>query len=135
MSTTAPPLTIGRLAKAAGVNIETIRHYQRLGLIQEPTKPEQGFRHYPAEMIERLRFIKRTQQLFFSLKEVQQLLSLGDQHCEDVKALAQEKSACIQQKIEDLQGIQAALEGLISGCQRNKNPEQCAFFNSVLSGG
>lgn len=70
------PLTIGRLAKAAGVIVETIRYYQRIGLHEEPEKPLNGFRHYPQDTVERVRLIKRAQQLGFSLKEIGELLAL-----------------------------------------------------------
>ena len=76
MTRNNPPLTIGRLAKAAEVNIETIRHYQRKGLIVEPEKPLGGFRHYPDTSVDRIRFVKRAQQLGFSLEEIKQLLCL-----------------------------------------------------------
>ena len=93
----------GKLAKQAGVNIETVRHYQRKNLIQEPDKPEGGFRYYPYDTIEQIRFIKRAQQLGFSLKEIEQLLLLGSEHCHDVQALAREKSEMIK-RMADLQG-------------------------------
>jgi len=102
-------LTIGHLAKAAGVNIETVRHYQRQDLIIEPKKPERGFRHYSSSTIDRILFIKRAQRLGFSLKEVHQLLSLGSQHCDDIQILASEKRELIQQQIEGLMAIQSAV--------------------------
>ena len=71
-------LTIGRLAQSAGVNVETIRYYQRVGLLKEPEKPAYGYRHYPPDTVARIRFIKRAQQLGFTLEEISELLSLGD---------------------------------------------------------
>ncbi len=94
MKQKSPPLTIGRLAKAANVNIETIRYYQRKELIIEP----ENFRHYSSVIIDRIRFIKRAQQLGFSLVEIKQLLILGDQHCGDVQVLAQEKREYLPSK-------------------------------------
>lgn len=130
-----PPLTIGRLAKAADVNIETVRHYQRKGLVVEPEKPMGGFRHYPISTIDRIRFIKRAQQLGFSLKEIMQLLTLGDQHCEDVLALAIEKRDKIQQQIVGLLTIQAALDDLILTCHSDGDPTRCGFIDGLSQKG
>lgn len=135
MSKTTPPLTIGRLAKVVGVNIETIRHYQRLGLIQEPKKPQNGFRRYPNETIDRLQFIKRAKHLFFSLKEIKQLLSLGHQQCSDVRALAEAKRARVEHQIQDLTAIQSALDTLITGCHSDETQGQCAFFAALEQDG
>jgi MerR family mercuric resistance operon transcriptional regulator len=135
MSTKIPPLTIGRLAKAANVNIETIRHYQRKELIVEPEKPLGGFRHYPNASVDRIRFIKRAQQIGFSLEEIKQLLILGDQHCGDVQALAQEKRDKIEQQIAGLLTIQTALEQLISTCHSDIETEQCGFIEGLSQKG
>lgn len=131
MNTKKQPLTIGRLAKAAGVNIETIRHYQRQNLIQEPDKPTSGFRHYPFEAIDRIRFVKRAQQLGFSLKEIAQLLFLGSQNCEDVQALAEEKRDLVQKQIEGLLTIQSVLNDLITSCKNDKLEDQCALIEAL----
>jgi len=131
MSARTPALTIGRLAKAAGVNIETVRHYQRKNLILEPIKPEGGFRHYSNDSIDRIRFIKRAQQLGFSLKEIEQLLLLGSEHCHDVQALAIEKRDMIINQIKGLQTILSALDDLVCSCQTNKDASQCAFIEAL----
>ncbi len=130
-----PPLTIGRLAKAANVNIETIRHYQRKELITEPEKPLGGFRHYPNTSVDRIRFIKRAQQLGFSLGEIKQLLILGDQHCGDVQALAQEKRDKIKDQIAGLLTIQTALDELISTCDSDIGAEHCGFIEGLSQKG
>ena len=135
MSIKNPSLTIGRLARAAGVNIETVRHYQRKDLIKQPKKPEGGFRHYPGETINRIRFIKRAQQLGFSLKEIQQLLFLGSKHCDDIQVLAGEKRELIQAQIKGLLTIQSALDDLIASCQSDKTEEQCAFIDALSEKG
>ena len=134
MSKKNPPLTIGRLAKVADVNIETIRHYQRKGLIVEPEKPLGGFRHYPDTSVDRIRFVKRAQQLGFSLEEIKQLLILGDQHCSDVQTLAKEKRDKIQQKIAGLLTIQAALDDLISTCYID-DTTHCGFIDGLSQKG
>lgn len=125
------PLTIGRLAKAAGVNIETVRHYQRQNLIKEPHKPESGFRQYPIETIDRIRFVKRAKQLGFSLKEIAQLLFLGNENCNDIQALAEEKQKLINQQIEGLLTIQSALGNIISSCKKNPSGDHCALFEAL----
>jgi len=84
-SRTERALTIGRLARAARVNVETIRYYQRRGLPGTPRKPPGGVRHYPQEALARLRFIKRAQQLGFSLRDIRELLVLGDHACADTR--------------------------------------------------
>ncbi len=84
-----PPLTIGKLAKQTEVTIETIRHYQRIGLLTEPAKPDGGYRSYSANAISRIRFIKRAQQAGFTLKEIATLLSLDGAHCADIRQLAE----------------------------------------------
>ena len=135
MSKSIPPLTIGRLAKAANVNIETIRHYQRKELIIEPEKPLGGFRHYPLTSVDRIRFIKRAQQLGFSLEEIKQLLILGDQHCGDVQALAKEKRDMIKNQIAGLLTIQTALDELISTCDSGLEAEHCSFIDGLSQKG
>lgn len=80
------------------MNIETVRYYQRVALIQEPPKPAEGYRHYPVDTVDRIKFIKRAQQLGFSLKEITELLELGNGHCVDVRACAENKRARIEQQ-------------------------------------
>jgi MerR family transcriptional regulator, mercuric resistance operon regulatory protein len=128
-------LTIGRLAKAAGVNIETIRHYQRCGLIDEPKKPLNGFRQYPIEVIDQIRFIKRAQHLGFSLKEIHDLISLGDGHCSDVRSLAEEKRENIRVQVEGLLTVQSALDDLVDACIKGKDTNQCALIETLSEQG
>lgn len=110
-------LTIGKLAEEAGVNIETIRYYQRRGLLDEPAKPLGGHRRYSVEQAKRLRFIKRAQLLGFTLDEVAGLLHLDDGYeCAETRALATRKLALIDQKIADLAAIRQALGGLVQQC-------------------
>lgn len=135
MSKKKSPLTIGRLAKVADVNIETIRHYQRKALIIEPEKPLGGFRHYPEASVDRIRFIKRAQQLGFSLAEIKQLLILGDEHCSDVQTLAQEKRDKIKQQIAGLLTIQTALDELISTCHSDSQTDHCGFIEGLSQKG
>jgi MerR family mercuric resistance operon transcriptional regulator len=95
-------LTIGALARAAGVNVETIRFYERQGLLRKPPKPEEGYRKYPSEAVKQVRFIKGAQRLGFSLKEIAELLFLGREgeiSCSEMLDLAGRKIAQIELKI------------------------------------
>ena len=115
-------LTIGRLAHEAGVNVQTIRFYQRLGLIAEPPKPLGGVRHYSTDTVGRVRFVKRAQALGFSLDEIALLLGLSDgKHCAETQALAEKKLAMVVQKMNDLAAIQKALKGLITECSKGRD--------------
>ncbi len=124
-------LTIGRLGALSGVNIETIRYYQRIGIIIEPNKPLQGYRIYSPDVIERIRFIKRAQQLGFSLKEVADLLSLGDGHCSDIMHRAEQKRDHIIQQIKDLQKLQQTLDTLISRCHIDEDSSHCPIIETL----
>ena len=109
------PLTRGDAAQKAGIGIEALRFYERKGLIPEPPRSDSGYRLYPQHIISRLLFIKRAQELGFSLREISELLDLRvdpSTTCADVKAQAQAKIADVQQKMRDLQKIRKALERL-----------------------
>ena len=124
-------LTIGRLAKAAEVNVETIRYYQRVGLIVEPVKPLEGFRIYPNETINRIRFIKRAQKLGFSLQDITNLLELGDGHCDDVREQAEAKLGQIETQIKDLQAMRKTLKKLITECTSGNESGSCPIVQSL----
>lgn len=129
-------LTIGALANKAGVNVETIRYYQRIGLIDEPRKPLQGYRVYPATTLQRVKFIKRAQQLGFSLQEIEELLELGDgsneSTCSDVRARAEQKLNQINQQIQDLEGLRSSLKQLISSCNKGNTHASCPLVKTLL---
>lgn len=125
-------LTIGQLAKAAGVNVETIRYYQRIELIAEPVKPAQGYRRYPSSTVERIRFIKRAQELGFSLDEITDLLTLNDRDCNEARAIAEHKQDVIQQRIDDLSAMQRELNKLIKACKKNlAGQDRCAIIATL----
>lgn len=111
-----PKLTISQLAKAAAVNVETIRYYQSIHLISTPLKPLSGYRVYPDEAIGTLKFIKRAQQLGFKLTEIAELLELGSGNCADVREQAETKRKQIQRQIEDLSALRDTLDSLIQSC-------------------
>ncbi len=123
--------TISLLAKELGINLETIRFYERKGLIQQPTKPQQGYRHYPDSLLNQIRFIKRAQELGFTLDEIQNLLQLEQQPCQQVQALAEHKLTLVQQKIADLQRLESALTQLLTECKSNDDPDACPIIHSL----
>lgn len=124
-------LTIGKLARMAEVNVETIRYYQRIGLLQQPEKPFIGFRKYPAASARRIHFIKRAQQLGFSLKEISDLLKLGDEQCEQVRQLAEQKRDEIASRIKDLTAMRAVLEELIECCLNDRSTQHCSVIDAL----
>jgi MerR family mercuric resistance operon transcriptional regulator len=125
-----PALTIGKLAKQTEVSIETIRHYQRIGLLTEPSKPDGGYRAYSADAIAQIRFIKRAQQAGFTLKEIATLLALDGAHCADVRQLAEQKYQQIDQKIRDLTALRQTLVNLVNDCQQTAPAARCAILDA-----
>jgi len=128
-----PELTIGQLATAVGINVESVRYYQRIGLIIEPRKPEHGFRKYTKQTVERIMFIKRAQKLGFNLKEIADLLALGDGNCRDVRISAEKKREKIQKQIHDLQALQDTLTQLINTCHSGKENQKCPIVETLLA--
>ena len=124
-------LTIGRLADRVGVGVETIRYYQREGLIDEPPRPPSGYRRYPAVTLARLRFILRAKGLGFSLAEIRELLTLGDGCCGQTQALAERKLALVRDKQRDLAAMAAALEGALAACQVNPDDAACPLVQAL----
>ncbi len=124
-------LTIGKLAKQSDVTIETIRYYQRKGLLIEPEKPVSGYRQYPNDAIARLRFIKRAQQAGFTLKEILELLSLDSGQCQDVRKMAEQKCQHIDEQIKDLTALRSVLDNLVKGCQTNPSTEHCSLIDAL----
>lgn len=126
--------TIGALAKNAGVNIETIRFYQRRGLLVEPVKPLNGIRHYTNQDVQRVQFIKKGQKLGFSLDEISELLSLENgQHCQEAKEIALRKLILIRERIEGLRMIETALSHLVQSCANNANSVSCPIILSLMN--
>ncbi|MEE9411480.1 MAG: MerR family transcriptional regulator [Methylococcales bacterium] len=123
-------LTIGKLAKQANVTIETIRYYQRKGLLIEPEKPATGYRHYPVDAIARIRFIKHAQLSGFTLKEIGELLALDGEHCDDVRNMAEQKCQQINKQIKDLTALRHVLNNLVSGCQDDPSSTHCSIIDA-----
>lgn len=124
-------LTINVIAKKAGISIETVRYYQRIGLIEKPEKPLSGYRVYFEDFVARLLFIQRAKELGFSLAEIATLLALGDGSCAEIKELATHKLTIVKNKLHDLQAIAIRLEKLIQGCETNSNHQGCPVITAI----
>ncbi|AGS38555.1 Hg(II)-responsive transcriptional regulator [Cycloclasticus zancles] len=123
--------TISKVAKTLAINVETIRFYERRGLIEQPAKPEVGYRHYPNDTINRIRFIKRSQELGFTLNEIANLLNLNDSPCGQVQELAEHKLAAVKDKMVDLRRLEKALNALLAQCQSNEDDSHCPIIDSL----
>jgi MerR family transcriptional regulator, mercuric resistance operon regulatory protein len=125
-------LTIGRLAAEAGVNVETVRYYQRRGLMAEPDKPVNGQRRYDVEAIKRVRFIKRAQVLGFTLEEIGSLLELDEAHaCAETREFAAHKLEVIESKIADLKAMRKALTALLRECDTGAAKGGCPIIHAL----
>jgi MerR family mercuric resistance operon transcriptional regulator len=128
------PLTTGQVARYAGVGIETVRFYERQGLLEEPTRRESGYRQYREDVVARLRFIKRAKELGFSLKEIKELLALRvdpDTTCAEVKSRAEAKIADIEEKIQALWRIKKALVKLTKACSGRGPTSECPILDAL----
>ena len=128
------PLTISKLAKKAQVNIETIRYYERRGLIPKPPRTDSGYRQYPQEMIKRIEFIKRAKELGFSLREIYELLSLRldpTTPCSEIKSRTEAKIVYIEEKIKTLKGMKKALVELSRACSGRGPISECPILESL----
>ena len=122
-------MTIGRVARAAGVNVETVRYYQRRGLLREPHKPPGGHRRYSPAVVEQIGFIRRAQQLGFSLEEVKALMELADAgDCRDARALAERKHEALGVRVAQLNAMRRELKRLIDACRRKARGAPCPFI-------
>ena len=127
--------TIGALAEAAGVNLETIRYYQRRGLLPEPARPQGGIRRYGDPDLARVRFIKSAQRLGFSLDEVAELLKLEDgSHCGQARAQGERKLADVRARLADLQRIEQVLADLVARCGSQHGRVRCPLIASLHEG-
>lgn len=125
-------ITVGQLAQTAGVNVETIRYYQRIKLLPLPKRDYGSIRRYSFSDLKRVRFIRRAQALGFSLDEVALLLGLSDgKHCAETKALAERKLAMVEEKITDLVAIQGALKGLVTQCSKGSRGCGCPIIDTL----
>jgi len=127
-------MTIGRLAKAAGVNIDTIRYYERHGLLPQAARRESGYREYEADDVARLSFIRRAKELGFSLTDIGELLSLSQDRRSDmrgVKRKAEERLADVERKISELKRGQRGLKTLIDACPGHGELASCPIVAAL----
>ena len=126
--------SIGQVARRAGVGVETVRFYECEGLLEEPARRASGYRQYSEEAIKQIRFIKRAQQLGFSLKEIAELLTLlvdGETSCSQVKECAAVKLAEVEQKMVELQRMRQALLQVSVLCE-GEGPKSCCPLLDAL---
>lgn len=128
-------LTIGAFAKAAGVNVETIRFYQHKGLLPTPQRRYGSIRRYGAADVARLKFVQAAQRLGFSLDEIGQLLKLEDgTHCSEAADLAARQLTDVRAKLADLNRIEAALSKLVSQCRAHRSNVSCPLIAALRCG-
>ena len=130
-------LKIGQVAQQAQVNIDTIRYYEKEGLLPQPERSESGYRQYTEDTIARLRFIKRAQELGFSLHEIQELLDLkssSDQvNCDEVRDKAERKLEDIEAKIATLEKMRSVMQELICACKGRRISDECPILKAMES--
>lgn len=135
MSESFSHLTIGAFAKAAGVNVETIRFYQRRGLLSEPDKPYGGIRRYGETDIARVKFIKFTQRLGFSLDEIAQLLQLEDgMNCAEIADIAEHRLEDVRSRLADLARMEKVLSDLVNQCHGRTDSISCPLITALQEG-
>ena len=134
-------MTIGKLAEQCGIGVETVRYYERRGLIAEPQRTKSGYRRYADDAVDRIRFIVSAKELGFTLGEISGLLSIstegegveGTTDCDSVRALAEEKRNDIERRIRMLKSIRRTLDELIGACERNEATGSCPIIRSLVS--
>jgi len=130
-------LTTGGLAAAAGVGVETVRFYERRGLLPRPPRTASGYRQYPPDSVERLRFIRRAQGLGFTLEEIAELLELRVDEvaaCPAVEASARAKIRRVEGKMSELQRIRDALGRLVAACEAREATSECPILEELEEG-
>jgi MerR family copper efflux transcriptional regulator len=129
------PLTVGQIARQAGVGIETVRFYEKNGLLEEPARRASGYREYDEVTVRRLRFIQRAKELGFTLSEIKELLSLrcSDRPCNDVRERAEAKVAEIEAKVAMLLRMKEVLGRLLSSCCEQDDKSRCPILETLDS--
>lgn len=129
------PYHVGEIAKRCDVNKETLRYYERVGLIPEPSRTNAGYRKYPEETVNRLKFIKRMQDLGFSLAEIDKLLGVvdkDDDRCLDMYEFVVQKIEEVQKKIRDFKKIEQMLINLRERCPDDKSLHECPIIETLM---
>jgi Hg(II)-responsive transcriptional regulator len=127
-------LRIGEVASKAAVNIQTLRYYERRGLLEAPERTASGYREYPSETVRLIRFIKRAQDLGFTLKEIEELIALRDargRKRSEVRALAEAKMSDIDKKLAQLQAMRSALYGMVESCACRDGRPTCPILEAL----
>ncbi|MGH8622765.1 MAG: heavy metal-responsive transcriptional regulator [Burkholderiales bacterium] len=136
METRVAGLTIGKVAHSAGLAIDTVRYYEREGLLEKPARTASGYRHYRPDVVARLRFIRQAKELGFSLREIKELLSLrveAGRSCADVRARAERKIADVEQRVATLMRMKRALAKLASSCSGRAPTSECPILEALES--
>ena len=134
MDTQTTELTIGKVARGAGLAIDTVRYYEREGLLQKPARSSSGYRQYSADAVARLRFIRQAKELGFSLSEIKELLALRvtpGKSCADVRVRADAKIADIEQRVVQLNRMKRALVKLASACSGRGPTSECPILEAI----
>lgn len=132
MESTSDDLTIGAFASAAGVNVETIRFYQRRGLVREPDRAFGTIRRYNEGDVGRVKFVKAAQRLGFSLDEIGELLNLEDgTHCSEAARVGAERLADVRARLTDLGRMELALSALVSECRAHRGRVSCPLISAL----
>jgi Hg(II)-responsive transcriptional regulator len=127
-------LRTGQLAAQAGVNVQTLRYYERRGLLKEPKRRSSGYREYPPDAVQLIRFVKRAQELGFTLAEIEDLIRLRADRkasCADVRSRAETKIGNIEQKIRDLRAMKRALRVLMVSCAAEGSTRRCPILEAL----
>lgn len=130
-------LTTGQLAEAANVNVETVRYYEKRGLLPRPPRSNSGYRRYDQSSVKRLLFIKHAQELGFSLREIAELLSIQygtGKKCGAVKKRTEAKIDEVERKIKNLQAIRGALRKLVGACRIDRRASECPILEALDAG-
>jgi Hg(II)-responsive transcriptional regulator len=128
------PLTIGQVAQAAEVSIQTIRYYERRGLVPAPRRAPSGYRQYGDDAVRRLRFIRHAQDLGFTLAEIDELLRLRVRRasaCQSVERATRLKMALVERRIEDLQRMRRTLDALAAACAARETTDECPILEAL----
>ncbi len=136
MAKAAEPIQIGTLSERTGVHIETIRYYERIGVLPRPPRSAGGYRCYGSEDVKRLAFIRRLRELGFSLESVRALLDLAEtprSKCGEVRAMAAGHLTEVRAKIADLRRMERVLKGMVASCDRGITPS-CPVIEELWDG-
>lgn len=124
----------GEMAQQAGVNVQTLRYYERRGLLEQPPRSASGYRSYPTEAVQIVRFVKRAQELGFILEEIGELLELaegGPQECKQARAVAATRMAELERRIVDLERMRDSLAELVTTCARPRPDRRCPLLRAL----